>query len=240
MAAPATKSKPAETMALRPWQAKVIIDLRLQDDREVTVVVDAWNESGKTTLCTYLKQHEGAIVLPATATSANALVHFAHGKVKDDDDDMKEYLFVIDACRSVNTDAAWSELSEALKTLKGGRLYDTRGNTCQRKRIRPPKILVLRHEFPPVESLTLDRWRLYFLDRRMNLHGVRPDDVPVIKAELAAAQEAGFYTWQSRRSYAANQPVNLEDIVFGVTATRAGFRAKFDARSRAMVKACRE
>jgi len=30
MAAPAKKSKPAETMAPRPWQAKVIIDLRLQ------------------------------------------------------------------------------------------------------------------------------------------------------------------------------------------------------------------
>lgn len=58
----------------------------------------------------------------------------------------------------------FNTLCQTIETIKSGRLYDWR-HKGKRKRIVPPAILVLSNEAPPFESLSLDRWEYYTLDK---------------------------------------------------------------------------
>lgn len=138
---------------LRPWQGQVIADLVEQNDRQVTVVMGQGND-GKSWLAKHLVVKYGYAYVPAMPQFEDYMfMAMAHESAKG---------FIFDLPRA-DTIQQKKAMWMAMETIKNGYLYDKRYNFTE-KWIEPPKMLVFCNEWPPLDVLTADRWRQYYID----------------------------------------------------------------------------
>lgn len=144
-----------QTLELYPWQNEIIERLKKQGDRRVTVLVDEFGNSGKTTLAKVITaRHTGAYCPPMDTPAdymAWALAHQNAGT------------FVIDLPKADDQKrekALWS----AVEQMKNGYLWDKRHH-WQEAWIDPPAVLVLTNEEPPRLTLSADRWDIGHLEK---------------------------------------------------------------------------
>lgn len=143
-------------LKLLPWQGQVIADLKEQNERQCTVILDREGANGKSYLSKHLVVRYGyAYVPPMTTTEDYMFMAMAHPNAKG---------FVFDIPRAENSQqekAMWS----AMETIKNGYLYDKRYSFTE-KWIEPPKMLVFTNDKPPSNMLSADRWRVYELIKK--------------------------------------------------------------------------
>lgn len=144
-----------QTMELYPWQNEVLERLKKQGDRKVTVLIDEYGNSGKTTLAKVITARHTGAYCPPMETPADymgwALAHQTAGT------------FVIDLPRADDQKkekALWS----AVEQMKNGYLWDKRHH-WQEAWIEPPAVLVLTNEEPPRLSLSADRWDIGHMEK---------------------------------------------------------------------------
>jgi hypothetical protein len=131
---------------LYAWQKDVVEDLGRQGHREITMVIDRWGQSGKGALGNWLEFNQNAIKVPSTMASAEDILQFIMSKIEDEDD-MKEHLFILEVPRAMETEKRWNSWFAAMETIKDGYVYDKRYKGVS-KRIRPPQDLGLQQRLP--------------------------------------------------------------------------------------------
>lgn len=138
---------------LRNWQKQVITDLEMQNDRQVTVVKDEMGNNGKSWLAKHLVAKYNYAYVPAMPQFEDYMfMAMAHPNAKG---------FVFDLPRA-DTIQQKKAMWMAMETIKNGYLYDKRYEFKEQWR-EPPKMVVFCNEDVPVEVLSKDRWRRYYL-----------------------------------------------------------------------------
>lgn len=136
---------------LLPWQGQVIAELKEQNNRQCSVIIDRKGGRGKTTLAKHLVAKYGYAYVPAMPSMEDYMfMAMAHPNAKG---------FIFDIPRADNAQqekAMWG----AMETIKNGYLYDKR-YSFQEQWIKPPKMLVFTNEKPPKTMLSEDRWRIW-------------------------------------------------------------------------------
>lgn len=140
-------------LELRNWQRLAIGDLGEQSEREITCIVDYTGNNGKTYLGKYCEVNHIADYCPVNSGESGEYVAYCLGYKA------KGYIFDIPRCDTIKDK---KQMWKAIEQIKNGCLYD--GRYAPRKEwIDPPKILVFANEDPPVEYLSMDRWRVYYI-----------------------------------------------------------------------------
>jgi len=197
---------------LYSWQKDVVEYVGAQNKRQITMVIDRWGQSGKGALGNWMEFNMSGMKIPSTMASAEDILQFVMSSIEDDDD-MKEHLFILDVPRSMETNKKWASWFAAMETLKDGYIYDKRYKRVS-KRFRPPKILVFSNDYPPTSGLSVDRWNLLFMKHNTDLIKVSPFMIKEIEAKEASAKQAGRYTYKSRMAGDTEGNGTLDQISF--------------------------
>lgn len=151
---------------LLKWQeeaiAKMKHDMESGDDRTINIVVDPVGNHGKSFLMGYMHSHMGALVVPASCTSAEDMIQC----VADRTEDGWEGCILVDLPRATST-RHWFLLAQGIETIKNGFLYDKR--YCFKETvIEPPAILVCCNADPPDGLFSQDRWNFIQIDEGLS------------------------------------------------------------------------
>jgi len=208
-------------LQLRAWQEIIVNDIGQQNDRQITMVMDVWGQSGKGALSNWLEINRGAIIIPSTMMTAEDVVQYVYCMIEDDDD-MKDQILVMDIPRSLETTKKWASWFAGIETLKDGKVYDKRFS-AKAKRICPPKVVVLCNDFPPVNGLSVDRWRMYFMDYDCIVTRVKPFTVTRLGKLMDESKSAGRYTWKPRMAEDEGDYLELNEVSFEDAITRNAY-----------------
>lgn len=137
-------------LKLLQWQGETVAELRDQNEREVTVIVDTEGNHGKSWLRKYLQVNNICQYIPQM-DDAKDIMRIAMKKAG------KGYCFDLPRADS---DRRNREMWRAIEQIKDGYLYEDR-YSFQEMWIDPPKILVFTNDMPPMETLSKDRWRIW-------------------------------------------------------------------------------
>ena len=143
-----------EHATLKPWQKEVLTCIRQPTHREVIWVVGQKGGEGKTFLQNYIKYYYSSRRVIATdiATSTKDIVYFL-SKFKLGCQD----IFLFNHPSSKIETVAYGMLEGIKHGHKVSAKYDSRGLFFQ----TPNTVMVFSNEFPMVEALKKDRWRIY-------------------------------------------------------------------------------
>lgn len=143
---------------LTNWQGQCIAELREQNDRQVTVIIDRAGNKGKSWLAKHLVVKYNYAYVPAMPNFEDYMfMAMAHPNANG---------FIFDIPRadtSEQRNAMWC----AMETIKNGYLYDKRYSFTE-KWIEPPKMLVFTNDKPPKDTLSADRWRIFEICKLWN------------------------------------------------------------------------
>lgn len=138
---------------LLPWQEQAVDVFKKQTDREIMVIVDEKGNHGKSWLAKHMHVTRMARYAPVM-DNAQDIISYAMACPS------AGYIFDVPKSDSVKINKGiWS----AIETIKNGHLYDKRYH-YQEMWIDPPKILIFTNEFPPIEKLSGDRWKIFTME----------------------------------------------------------------------------
>jgi len=204
---------------LYQWQKDVVEDLGKQNHREITMIIDRWGQSGKGALGNWLEFNQSAIKVPSKMASAEGILQFIMSKIEDEDD-MKEHLFIFGVPRAIETQKKWNSWFVAMEMLKDGYVYDKRYKG-RSKHIRPPKILVFSNGYPPTSGLSSDRWRIMCMEYDTTLRHISPFGIKTLEKKEMEAKKAGRFTYKSRLAGDTTNHAKLSQISFETKEQRA-------------------
>lgn len=144
---------PFATMELYPWQNEVIERIQHQGDRKITVLIDEYGNSGKTTMAKAITARHIGAYCPAMDESKDYMAWaLAHQTAK---------VFVLDIPKS-DSRKKNADLWSAVEQMKNGYLWDKR-NHWQEAWIESPGVLVITNEEPDRSLLSHDRWDIGYM-----------------------------------------------------------------------------
>lgn len=140
---------------LKNWQQQLKDKLIGHDKRHIHVVIDPIGNNGKSTFRDVMVRRFGAIPLPIL-NDATKLIETACSLYQSRTPDV----LIFDMPRtSTHGKAMW----QAIETIKGGTLIDTRYKFNMVLIKKLPHIVVLTNHEPPLSALSADRWILWGL-----------------------------------------------------------------------------
>lgn len=142
-------------MQLKNWQLQLKDKLVGIDKRHIHVVIDPIGNNGKSTFRDIMVRRHGAIPLPIL-NDATKLIETACSLYQSRTPD----ILLFDMPRtSTHAKSMW----QAIETIKGGTLIDTRYKYNLVLIKKPPHIVVMTNQEPPTHALSSDRWILWGL-----------------------------------------------------------------------------
>lgn len=155
------------TLELNDWQAQLKEIWEHENERQCTVVYEPNGNVGKTYFAKHMVATHRAEYVPPMGDAMD-LMAFALEKPA------RAYIFDMPRSESVKQKKGmWS----AVEQIKNGFIYDKRYK-FRSTWIEPPKVLVFCNEEPPTETLSLDRWRLYTIQKWGESALLMPWEVP--------------------------------------------------------------
>lgn len=142
----------------RPWQ-QTIIDMIKQtpDDRTIHWICDLGGNVGKSKLLKYLCFNKKAKRVPlgnATQIKTNVFAQGAHR------------CYVVDLPRTTGSMESMKDLISALEEIKNGWVSSAMYGKYQELMMQPPHVFVISNEYPPVQMMSMDRWKLYSINTK--------------------------------------------------------------------------
>lgn len=135
------------TPPLRPWQQEVEELIINQNDREILFVVDTMGNRGKTWFCQYMRQKYGALILHDSESRAASYLW------------QMEKMVLFDIPRSAVPSYA------TMENMKNGFIISEKYKV-QTKVQQGMKVAVFMNQTPASGYLSMDRVRIYDLDRQ--------------------------------------------------------------------------
>lgn len=136
---------------LLQWQSECEKLIHQQSERQVLCIVNESGNIGKTWLAKYLEATHQADVCPVSDGDASNYLEYCCKHPA------KGYVFDVPKADSIKSKKA---MWRAIEQVKNGLLYDRR-YTSEKMWIEPPKIVIFTNEYPPVDTLSADRWQVY-------------------------------------------------------------------------------
>lgn len=132
---------------LRDWQLKVLDLLHNQCLRKVSWIYDAEGNQGKSVLCNWLMDNEGAFFCNGGKIADISLAY------------QNQEIAVFDLPREIEEFTPY----RTIECLKDGRFFSSKYQSCV-KRFSPVKVLVLCNFLPDRSKMSQDRWDIYELE----------------------------------------------------------------------------
>lgn len=161
------KDKEIDPRVLDQWkidhptrvQDNIMKILKEQNDRQIAFVYDTQGGAGKTTIMANLEVRNYALSIPPHLTTPEGIGQFvcsAWNEIKEHPDFGRKILY-LDIPRAMKTASKWADFFTCLERMKDGFLEDGRFRAT-RVRVVKPTIIVFANTWPPLSSLSLDRW----------------------------------------------------------------------------------
>lgn len=141
---------------LRPFQKHIVDNANVWDTRTINVIYCKQGNVGKSLLVGYCRAHKIGRALPPVNDYKDLL------RMVCDLPTSKMYLF--DMPRSSNKDRLYQFFS-AVETIKDGYAYDDR-YSFKEKVFDCPNIWIFTNSLPDTSMLSIDRWKLWTVDRK--------------------------------------------------------------------------
>jgi len=148
-----------------PWQSQLYIQLfdlhtgmpTIADDRSILWITDTKGNSGKSKFCKYIcHTHKCAVKIPfGTATQIRSAV-IAAGPKK---------VYLLDIPRTMGEDDSIDSLISSIEDIKNGFVTSAMYGKFQQMIFDPPHIVVFSNDPCPVEKMSRDRWRSYYINQ---------------------------------------------------------------------------
>ena len=170
---------------LRPWQQTIVDSKEVKDSRCINIIIDAVGGIGKSSIAGYMEAKRLAIVVEP---QENYKDYMAAVLAQE-----KLGMYMFDLPRAMPK-RNLNSLFSAIETIKDGKAYD--GRYKYRKEIfARPVIWVFSNVPPPMECLSVDRWKIWTVDKKtMNLV---PYHQVVATPTYYGGNEAGFLSRES-------------------------------------------
>lgn len=156
-----------------PWQARIQDLARIWDTRTVHIIVDDGHHSGfvgnkgKSVLCTALGAARLAFQIPYCNDYKDILRMVLAGVRKFKERKTPLGCFLIDMPKAINKEKV-VQMFAAIETVKSGYAYDERYDfKCEY--FDSPNIFVFTNEVPNPKHLSVDRWKIWAINRDMQL-----------------------------------------------------------------------
>lgn len=138
-------------ISLLEWQEQTLDLLTMQSERQVLCIVNESGNIGKSWLSKFLEATHRADVCPVTDGDASNYLEYCLNHPS------KGYVFDVPKADSIKSKKA---MWRAIEQIKNGCLYDRR-YTSRKLWIDPPRVVIFTNEYPPVDTLSADRWQVY-------------------------------------------------------------------------------
>lgn len=140
----------------RPWQQSVMDIIKKEpDDRTIHWICDLGGNVGKSKLLKYLCYNKLAKRVPlgnATQIKTNVFSQGAHR------------CYVVDLPRTTGNTESMKDLISALEEIKNGWVASAMYGKYQELMMEPPHVFVISNEYPPMNMMSMDRWKLYSIN----------------------------------------------------------------------------
>ena len=153
---------PQVEVILRPWQERLVEDMK-PSEREIIWIVDPAGNEGKSWFQKYLKDIHGLRVFDANIRrSSKCILHILSKEIVSLID-----IFLFNVPRSFNMDEFPYEM---LEELKDGKAESIKYNSIKLQVNTPNTVLVFSNENPDKERMSKDRWIIYLIGVGVLLH----------------------------------------------------------------------
>lgn len=148
---------------LRPWQESLKKILTCYDERGIHVVIDPLGGIGKSMFVKYMCILHGAAFMPFCKEYRDVMrLAYDMGPAS---------LFLIDLPRAISAKNL-GEMLPAMEVLKIGFTVDDRFH-CRKRWTDNVNVCIFMNDVPPLTSMTNDRWRLWRVNKKMELKRYR-------------------------------------------------------------------
>lgn len=156
-----------------PWQKSIIDCVKTEpDDRSIYWVCDPVGNNGKSKLCKWLRWKKLAVRVPlGTATQIKTSV-IEKGAAR---------CYLVDLPRVRGGDETRFALFSAIEDIKNGWVESSMYGKAAELMMEPPHVFVFSNEMPDFGMASVDRWRVYTLNKGV-LQAV--PRAPVVPAKL--------------------------------------------------------
>lgn len=142
-----------EIEKLRPWQQYIVDHCNDWDTRSINYVYCPEGNTGKSTLCGYIRAHGLGRAIPPMNDMKDIM-----RMICDTD---TERLYTIDLPRFMKKDKL-NGFYSGIEMIKDGYAYDDRYN-FKEKIFDCPNIWIFSNSLPQFEALSLDRWKVWLI-----------------------------------------------------------------------------